>query len=83
MLNQIKQLLNSAISLCIALFFVLFGMFTTGAGQGPFYLLQWFRPKSNSGAADYVTAQYIGATTLCLLTYVLVKFREKFYLLKL
>ena len=74
---------NSAVGLCLSIFYVLFGMFTGGAGQGPFYLLQWFRPRAESGAADYVLDQYSGAAFLCLLTFLLVKYRERFYLLKL
>ncbi|MFF2155130.1 hypothetical protein ACFVVQ_07430 [Paenibacillus chitinolyticus] len=74
---------NSAIGLCLTLFYVFFGLFTGGAGQGPFYLMQWYRPKINTDVNDFVIVQYAAVIVLCVLHILFIKYRHRFYLLKI
>ncbi|WP_281884214.1 hypothetical protein [Paenibacillus sp. YYML68] len=79
----ISLLKNSAIGLCLALIYVIFGMFTTGTGQGVFYLFQWFRPKPYTDPQAFVVYQIIGTIVLGILNYWLVKRRNRLHWLQL
>jgi hypothetical protein len=61
----------------LALVYVVFGMFTAGAGQGPFYLFQWFRPRPMTAPDDYIAEQLLGTAALLAVNYGAIKFRNR------
>ncbi|REK64750.1 MAG: hypothetical protein C6P35_12015 [Cohnella sp.] len=74
MINLFK---NAAIGMSLALIYVIFGMFTTGTGQGPFYLFQWYRPRPMSSPDEYIIAQLLGTAALLAANYGVIKYRSK------
>lgn len=53
---------NAALGLTLPLAYLFLGMFTTGSGQGQFYLMQWGRPNPNLLIEDTIITQ--GFTTV-------------------
>lgn len=77
----INLLKNAAIGLVLALIYMIFGMFTTGTGQGPFYLFQWFRPRPMTGTDDYIGIQLMGLAVLLAVNYAVIKYRTRFQII--
>lgn len=74
---------NSGIGIFLALFYFFFGMFTGGAGQAWFYLMQWYRPKVSTEVTDFIFFQYTIVILFSIANYVMIKYRERFYILPL
>ncbi|GFN30877.1 hypothetical protein [Paenibacillus xylaniclasticus] len=72
---------NAAIGLSLALIYMIFGMFTTGTGQGPLYLFQWYRPRPFTAPDDLMLGQLVGTAVLLAANYIVIKYRSKFQLL--
>ncbi|MFD2114207.1 hypothetical protein ACFSTH_14795 [Paenibacillus yanchengensis] len=73
---------NSAVGLSLSLIILLGGLFTTGSGLGPLYIMQWYRWQPGSSPDQYLK-EYIVLIILCsLLTLVVIKNRNKFFLFK-
>ncbi|MCA0756135.1 hypothetical protein KP806_13850 [Paenibacillus sp. N4] len=73
----INLLKNAAIGMVLALIYMIFGMFTTGTGQGPFYLFQWFRPRPLTGPDEYIAVQLAGTAVLLAVNFAVIKYRTK------
>ncbi|WP_146241141.1 hypothetical protein [Paenibacillus sambharensis] len=73
---------HNAFGLCLALCYLFFGMFAGGSGQGPLYLLQWYRQKLGTTPEAFVTVQAAACASAAVLTAQLIRFRESFHLLK-
>ncbi|KOY79989.1 hypothetical protein I6G82_18965 [Lysinibacillus macroides] len=69
---------HSGLGVIFPLFYLTFGMFTTGMGQGPFYLSQWYRPKAFTEVNDFIGWQLIAVIILYLGSVFLIKYRSKF-----
>lgn len=73
---------HNGFGLVISLFYFFFGFFTTGMGQGSLYLVQWYRPKMHTDVNDFIFIQLAVAIFLYFLTYICVKYRNYFHLIK-
>lgn len=71
---------HSGLGLAMALFYLIFGLFTTGMGQGPLYLGQWYRPRPFTDPNDYILVQLIAVIVVNTLTVYCIKYRSKFHL---
>lgn len=76
----ITLLKHSGFGLGISLGYLIFGLFTTGAGQGPFYLTQWYRPRLMSSQNDYVFIQLTAVLVIHLFTVIFIKYRSRYHL---
>lgn len=72
---------HAGFGLAGALFYLIFGLFTTGMGQGPLYLGQWYRPRPFVDVDAYMAIQFVAAILLYMLTAVCIKYRHHFHLL--
>ncbi|MBO2944401.1 hypothetical protein JJQ72_10515 [Paenibacillus sp. F411] len=73
---------NSAFGLCGGLIFLFFGLFTGGSGQGPLYLMQWYRQVTGLPSDVYLLEQGVFCLVALFGTVQLIRFRERFHLLK-
>lgn len=71
---------HAPLGLTLTLAYYTFGTFTTGTGQGPFYLNQWVRPKIGTLPEDFIGWQCAAIVLMIFLSILLLKYRNRFYL---
>jgi len=70
---------NVAMGVALPLAYLFYGMFTTGTGQGYFYLLQWSRANPDISLYDCIIVQGIAALGFSLWGVYLLKHRNKYH----
>lgn len=69
---------NIALGIALPLVYLFFGMFTTGSGQGAFYLMQWGRVNPDISLYDCIITQGIASIVLSFLALYFLKHRNKY-----
>ncbi|SES26311.1 hypothetical protein SAMN04487944_12924 [Gracilibacillus ureilyticus] len=76
----ITILKHAGLGLGISLSYLMYGLFTTGSGQGPLYLTQWYRPRVMSSENEYIIIQLITVLITHLITVICIKYRSQYHL---
>lgn len=70
---------NVAMGIALPLAYLFFGLFTTGSGQGYFYLMQWNRANPDLSLIDCIITQVLAAGIISLSALYFLKRRNKYH----